>query len=557
MKGWRVKVFLSLIGVLLIAIAFSSLSFQRKVNDRPLPSFYKKGAFHIHSGFSDGRGTIAEIGRDARDSGLDFVILTDHGRPNLESSAATAWNQGTLLIGASEFSLHAGHLAAAGYRVPGYIFPPEPQPAIDEVNRDNGVTFISHPFDRSIPWTDWRVHGFTGIEILSLYQMAKKNLLTAMTLLPLRYLFNPDYALTSLVSYPQQEMRAWDRCNDSGDYYGIYALDSHAKLQISKKTSLHFPSYRATFRILTLYVNVGSEWGDDPRSSAAAIISAMRRGNFFNVIESLAAANGFENLYREKDGRRIDMGGRAQGPGGALIFKLPFNFATDIVIKKDGALFKTIRGNREQELSVPVAKAGVYRAEIHLASGRFKKLPWIMANPFFIASPTVENKSPGPAAAMVLAVNEDHFQVEKNSRSSAALQRITQKGEMSVLDLTFRLRPEAPGDPNFWAAMAHRHPLAISGLHGFIFETRASRRLRFWLQYRSGSGRDEAAYQHSFLADEQWRTIVIPFEDFHRLYGPTAASAPAGVDSVFFLIDNAIAYPEAAGEIFFRNIGMY
>ncbi|HSQ35559.1 MAG TPA: hypothetical protein VLQ89_06170 [Candidatus Binatia bacterium] len=556
MKRRLVRIFFSLLGVFLVVITFSSLTFKQRTNDRPLPAFYKKGVFHLHSNFSDGRGSITEICRDARDNHLDFVILTDHGRPNLRSSAATAWNQGILLIGASEFSLAAGHLAAAGYRVPDYIFPPEAQEAIDEVDGNGGVTFISHPMDRSIPWTDPQARGFTGIEILSLYQMAKKNLLTGMILLPLRYLFNPGYALTSLITYPRQEMRLWDRCNRTDRCYGIYALDSHAKLQLSKKASLHFPSYGATFRILTVYVKMENGFAKDPSSAAAAVTAALRRGDFFNVIESLAPANGFENGYREKSGRRIAMGGDAQGPGGDMTFKLPFDFATDIVIKKDGEIFKRIRNNTRRELSVPIEQGGVYRAEISLASGRFRKLPWIMANPFFIAMPAPAARPAEAVGATVPAGDVELFRVEKNSRSSAVLQLDKQDKENPVLGLTFRLQPEVPGDPNFWAALANRQKLAASGRRGVVFETRASRPMRFWLQFRSG-GSDETAYQHSFLADESWRRVTIPFAGFRRLYGPATAPDLSAIRSLFFLIDNGNAYPGAAGEIFLRRIGLY
>ncbi len=436
MKKKLLKIFLLLLGIFLIAIAFSSLSFRQKVNQTPLPSYYKKGVYHLHSNFSDGRGTIDEICRDARSQGLDFVILTDHGRPNLQASAATAWLHDVLLVGASEFSLHAGHLAAAGYQVPDYIFPPEAQEAITEVERDGGISFIAHPMDRKIPWTDWQVHGFTGIEILSLYQMAKKNLLVGMTFLPLRYLFNSDYALTALISYPEKEMRIWDRFNRAGKYFGIYALDSHAKLQISKNASLHFPSYGATFRILNLYVKVERDWATDAHSAAAAIISALRRGDFFNVIESLAPANGFENYYLEKDGQQVAIGGSAQNPGGALIFKLPFAFRTDIVIKKDGAVFRTIRANTQRELSIPIEQNGVYRSEISLSSGRFKKLPWIMTNPITIARPAAEAAATEIIDSPSLAFIENIFQVENNGASSAAIRRKDGNGQGAVTGLS-------------------------------------------------------------------------------------------------------------------------
>lgn len=558
MKRNLLKIIFSLLGFLLIAVAFSSLSFRQQVNKNPLPNFYKKGAFHIHSNFSDGRGTIAEISRDARDSHLDFVMLTDHGRPNLPASAATGWNNGILLIGASEFSLHEGHLAAAGYQKTSYIFPPEAREALAEVNRERGVSFIAHPFDSMIPWSDWQVRGFTGIEILSLYQLAKKVPFFKATIFPLQYLFNQRYALTQLITYPQKELQAWDALSKEGKYYGIFALDAHAKLQISERFQLNFPSYAAMFEILTVYVKIANDLPNDPQQASAAIIAAIRRGNFFNVIEALAPANGFEHYYRENNGRLIDMGGDASSPGGALIFKLPFAFATDIVVKRDGEIFKTIRASTKQELSIPITQSGVYRAEISLAAGRFKKLPWILANPICVATPVRETKPAEIITGAVLADNENYFQVEKNSRSSAAMHRYAQGKEPAVIGLTFTLQPEAQGQPNFWVALAHRQKLAAIGQqHGFVFEARASVPMHFWLQFRNRSGRAESAYQHSFLADGEWRQVAIPFSAFHQLYGQPAPVDPANINSFFFLIDNGLAYPGVSGEIFFRHIGLY
>ena len=557
MKKKLFRILLFLIGLFILAIAFCSLSFKQKVNANPLPSFYKKGVYHLHSTFSDGRGDIGSIGHAAVEQNLDFVILTDHGRPNLRSSAATAWSHNTLIIGASEFSVNEGHLAAAGYRVPAYIFPPEAQEAITEVDRDQGVTFIAHPLDRRIPWTNWRVHGFTGIEIVSLYQLAKKNMLRGLVFLPPQYLFNPDYALTCLISYPESELAIWDRCNRSGKYYAIYALDSHAKLPITKKASLHFPSYGATFRILTIYVKVERELSSDAHAAAAAIIAAIRCGDFFNVIESLAPANGFENYYQEKDGQRVAMGGAAQNRGGALIFKLPFAFRTDIVIKKDGAVFKTITANTRRELAIPIEQNGVYRSEISLSSGRFRKLPWIMTNPFFVAVPGVAAPAAATVARPLLTMDESLFLAEKNGGSSAAVRHGSNDGQGTITSLAFTLQPEADGNPNFWVALAFRQKLAAAGYRGFVFETRAGAPLRVWLQFRSSSGRYRAHYQHSFLAGPEWRRVTIPFSAFYQILGKTSVSRSDSIDSFFFLVDGGNAYPGASGEIFFRQVGLY
>ncbi len=553
------KALLLVLAAALAITAFNGITFQKKPHPRPLPSHYKKGAFHVHSRFSDGLGSVEEICRDAGAQNLDFIVLTDHGRPNLEASVATAWRHDTLIIGASEFSLHAGHLAAAGYRVPGYIFPPEAQEAIDEVERDNGVTFISHPLDRKIPWTDWRARGFTGIEVLSLYQLARKNALYGLTLFPLQYLLSPDYALTALVSYPSREIEIWDRYNREGKYFAIYALDSHAKLPLGKKTNLRFPSYGATFRILNVYVRVDGELARDARAAAADVIAALRGGRFFNVIESLSAANGFDFFYEEADGSRVEMGGDAAGAGGSLVLELPFDFDTDIVVRRDGRIFRSIRGNSRRRVAIPVGEPGAYRCEVFLHSGRFRKLPWILANPVFVARPAPAAAGPAPAVEARKTLNRagGYFRVEKNGRSRGEVTTVTAADGRLTTRFSMALQKEGPEVVDYWTALARRENLDFSPYQGFVFEARGSRPLRFWLQFRTGAGAEETAFQHSFRVDEEWRRVVLPFAAFPRLYGRQGPPDLARVSAFFILIDNGNSFSGAQGRLELGPIGLF
>jgi hypothetical protein len=251
------------------------------------------------------------------------------------------------------------------------------------------------------------------------------------------------------------------------------------------------------------------------------------------------------------------MGGDTQTTGGTLILKLPYNFSTDIVVKKDGNIFKTIRANNKRELALPVSQAGVYRPEISLASGRFKKLPWIIANPIFIAQPVIDKKSPENTLRKILADRENYFRTEKNIQSSATKQWSSQEDSPPVTSFKFTLQPEKSPPANFWTALAHRGKLDGSDYQGFIFEARGSSKMRFWLQFRTGCGQEEAAFQHSFLVKEQWRKIAIPFSSFHHLYGQSTSPDPACINAFFFLIDNGNAFPGAQGKIFFRQIGLY
>lgn len=550
------RAFALLAAAALVVGVYNGISFQKRINSRPLPSAYKKGAFHVHSLFSDGSGSSEEICRAASAQKLDFVILTDHGRPNLRASAATSWNNDILLIGASEFSLQTGHLAAAGYRLPGYVFPPEAQEAIDEVDRDGGVTFVSHPLDGKIPWTDWRVNRFTGIEILSLYQLAKKNLLFAATLFPLQYMLNPDYALTALITYPKKEMAIWDRFNRDGKCFGIYALDAHAKLETGRNSFLRFPAYGATFRILTVYVRVDRELEKEPGAAAATIIAALRRGDFFSVIESLAAANGFACHYLEADGRRVEMGGDAEAPGGTLVLNLPFQFSTDILVRKDGEPFRAIKNNSRPKLAFPVSEPGVYRCEVFLHSGRFRGLPWILANPIFVARPATAPAKVTVKPRAFLNAAAPYFQVEKNALSGGDVSVLVDRDGRPYTRFTFDLRQET-GTVDFWSALSRRENLDLSGYRGFVLEARGSRAMRFWLQFRTWVHGGESAYQHSFLVGEDWRRIFIPFDRFQRLYGSDAPPNLDRVNAFFIQIDNGNSFAGAGGELWLRPIGLY
>lgn len=539
-------------------VAYNGLTFQKRVNNQPLPAGWVKGVYHLHSTFSDGLGGVEEICRAAAGQGLDFVLLSDHGRPNRAASAATAWRQDVLLIGGSEFSLHAGHLAAAGYRVPSYRFPPEAQEAIDEVRRDGGVSFLAHPFDGRIPWTDGKARGFTGVEIISLYQMAKKNLAYVLTLFPLQYLLSPDYALTAVISFPRRELALWDRLCREGRCYGIYALDAHAKIELGAKARLNFPSYAAMFRILRVYVHAGGELAADAGEAAGAVIAALRRGDFFSAIESLAAANGFEFFYREPGGRRVEMGGAAERAGGALVIRLPFPFAVDVRVLRDGAPFRAFTDSTRSKIEVAVDAPGAYRCEVYLHSGRLRRLPWILANPVFVArlEKPAPPDSPPPARAL-LDNGAPRFQVEKNGRSQGAATVAAGAGSLPVIRLAFELRRETPSSPDFWVALAHRGRLDLSPYQGIVLEARGSRPLRAWLQVRTAGAGEGSAFQRSFRVDGEWRRLDIPFASCPRLFGSGTLQDRSAVSALFILVDGVIAEDGAAGWLEVRQLGFY
>ncbi|MCK5056462.1 MAG: CIA30 family protein [Candidatus Aminicenantes bacterium] len=553
------KYTLIVILILLIITIWPSLFYKAEKNDNPMPAYYKKGVYHLHSVFSDGTGDLRKITGAASSRNLDFVILTDHGRPNIPCVKATAYYDHVLLIGGSEFSLNCGHLAAAGFSIPGYIFPPEPQEAINDVIADKGVCFISHPYDR-IAWTDWDVKDFTGIEVLSAASCAGKLSIFQFLAFLARYPFNHNYALLKTLHYPEKNIAKWNEINRRGKYYGIYALDAHAKLPVTKKIRFHFPSYKAMFEILTVYVKVDEEFSQEAGHAESSIILSLKKGHFFNVIEAIAPANGFEASFTGEDGNIIEMGDSSDAEAGVIKITLPFTFATDILVKRNGGLYKKIPGNTKKEVNLEVNQPGVYYIEVYVAKNSFKKLPWILTNPFFL-----NVKYPGEPQNLeedeielkkLLVDRKNFFKAEPNSSSEGTLSYDVGKADELITKLKFHLQKE-PGKEDFWSCLAHRENFDFSGFAGMVFEAKSNERLRFWVELRTTGSEGEKWYSHSFLCGREWKRIHIPFDRFHLVYGLREKPEISKINSIFFTINNGIAYPGTEGALELKSIGLY
>jgi hypothetical protein len=70
------------------------------------------GALHVHTVHSDGKLTVAEVSRLARDAGLDFIAITDHDNTVHQTEAAPA--DGLLRIVGEEITTPGGHANAWG-----------------------------------------------------------------------------------------------------------------------------------------------------------------------------------------------------------------------------------------------------------------------------------------------------------------------------------------------------------------------------------------------------------------------------------------------------------
>jgi hypothetical protein len=523
-------------------------------NRNPLPGPYSKGVFHVHSVFSDGRGDLEEITASAAAVGLDFVVLTDHGTPNRRSSSATARFNGVLVVGGSELELESAHLAAAGFPTPGHRYPPEPQESIDEVDRAGGVSFISHPFFRWNGWTDWSVEGHTGIELINAHALGSKGRLATAALVP-RYFVRPAYAMLTTLEYPEDTVAAWETMNRRGRHSGIFALDAHARLSMGFGNYVHVPTYAEAFALLNVYVKHRASSGGNAAADAASIVAALRAGSFFNCIEAIAPANGFDVAFESAAGERLEMGAASPVASGRLVISLPFDLATEVVVRRDGGIYHRFGSDGGRVVEVPIDEPGVYRVEVFASESAFDELPWIMGNPFFLIERQPAPSQPPPVARQMLAGGNDFFQPECGPPSECSLLPAAGDGP-AVTAMRYAL-PHDPAAGDFSAALANRTPRSFEGFEGLSVRVRADERARFWLMFRTGSGRDEIWYRHSFAADREWSTVAIPFGEFRVHRGERLPPELGAVSSVFVSIDNQIAYPGASGTVYVSDMGLY
>lgn len=338
--------------------------------DSSLPASSReiKGAYHIHSLFSDGRKSIDEIAKLAARRSVDFIILTDHGHPNVESLAEQGWKQGVLVLAGSELSVSRGHLVGLGFDVLSRPFSQNAEDAVSEIQSAGGFSIIAHPYSK-VSWTWGEFIDYSGIEIINANTFLKKNFLGMIPYLP-AFLIKPKYALLRMLKSPERNLRKWDELNLIHPIYGYFGVDAHLL-------------YGPLLDFLHLHLLLPEPLAEDFGKAKDQILTALRKGRFYNAIDAAAQAKGFR-FWAEAGQRRIPMGGvsRLLSPL-SIHVRATFPFSKEICLIRNG---KRILHSREDNLVYEAKEAGIYRVEVYLKqrSPLAEDIPWILSNPIFI-----------------------------------------------------------------------------------------------------------------------------------------------------------------------------
>ena len=315
------------------------------------------GVSHIHTTASDGSGSFEEVVKSAKKAGLDFITITDHDTLKLKNREGYYGN--TLVLVGEEISPDKSHYLALNIKKEiDFNKFKNPQEYIDEVNRQGGIGFVTHPFHKKKnlpfipphPWEDFYLYnGFQGIEIWSLMfdWIEKVNFfnLPFHILFPMKVLHGPSKKILNI----------WDKLSQKRKIAGISGIDAHGS------KILPFPIFSYTFAFKTLRTHIWCKTLNEEE-----VYKSLREGHSFMALDRIKNSKGFKVFT---DGGYIP-GDKIKTSSEKLYIISPHKALFKII--KNGGIYKEFNGKEEEIL---LKEKGVYRIEGYI-SGK----PWIFTN---------------------------------------------------------------------------------------------------------------------------------------------------------------------------------
>lgn len=338
------------------------------------------GAIHVHSKFSDGTGEIRDIGNFANETGLDYVIITDHNTLRALNEGYEGWYGKTLLLVGCEINdkENKNHLIALGIEKSISTRLPAKE-IVDKVISEGGLGFIAHPHEKrssmkdhpAYPWTDWSVDNFHGIEIWNhmsewMEGLSEEN--------KYQYLIHP---LKSIIAPMPETLSLWDKLNLERKVVGIGGVDAHAhKINLLGFFEMEVFPYKVLFKsirthVLTYDKIVNEENADALVKGKKLIYGSLREGKCFISNYYHGDAAGFR--FFAEDGNQIyQMGESFKLTDKTRLKVLTPSIDSEIRLIRNGNISDVIN-NSDAEFNIK--NTGVYRIEVYL-----EKNAWIYSN---------------------------------------------------------------------------------------------------------------------------------------------------------------------------------
>jgi hypothetical protein len=343
------------------------------------------GNIHVHTAYSDGQALHAEVAQAAAKAGLDFVIVTDHNV--WVNGVERVYGKVLLLVGEEVHDVRrqpqANHLLA--YNAESELAPlaADPQKLINEVNERGGFCYLAHPHEyrsplspdlAAIPWVDWDVTGYVGLEIwnyMSEFKALARNRLAA-----LFYAYFPALGITGPF---RTTLRRWDQLLVQGRRIAaIGGSDAHGNTySLGPLRRVVFP-YEHLFRCVNTHIIIERPLTGSLENDKKQIYDALRAGHTWVGYDLLAPTTGFRFDARSIN-TQATMGDELVRTA-ATKFDVKIPRSGDIRLLCNGRVVARARG---QQLRFTTADPGAYRVEVY-RSYRLGRRGWIFSSPIHV-----------------------------------------------------------------------------------------------------------------------------------------------------------------------------
>lgn len=354
-----------------------------------MPLYTYPGNIHIHSVYSDGSGSVAEIAAAAALSGISYIIITDH--ETLDALPEEGFHNGVAVLVGVEFNEKSCHYLALGLSKMLPSNEVKPQRVIDAVRAEGGLGFLAHPFEKgspyidggvAFPWTQWPAFGFTGIEIWN-YSSHWRGRATSILRVIYWFLLNRKAAMDGP---PAEGLKVWDCYTSAGQtVVAIGGTDAHAARRRVALIPLEIFTYQFLFRTINTYVCLREPLSSEFARVKEQIYSALAGGHCYVSFDQLYPGRGFFFTVSQPPSRNPEacMGETVEFKEG-LLFSVESPSPRSLIrLIKDGRLIKQQKGAK---LSLKAASPGVYRVEVYYRPLLSRPRPWLYSNPIYLQS---------------------------------------------------------------------------------------------------------------------------------------------------------------------------
>ena len=245
----------------------------------------------------------------------------------------------------------------------------EPQALIDEVNQRGGLCFLAHPFERgsplspdlaAIPWMNWAVNGYAGLEIWN--TMSEFKGLLRSQLIALFFAYLPSLGILA----------------EGRKVTAIGGADAHANTyNMGPLERVVFP-YAELFRWVNTHLLLERRLSGDVETDKELIYNALRAGRTWVGYDRSASTQGFR--FHARSGANTATLGDELVRAAAVTFEVELPSKGHVRLMKDGQAVAAGRGRR---LMFTTAEPGAYRVEVRRWFRGWRR-GWIYSSPIYV-----------------------------------------------------------------------------------------------------------------------------------------------------------------------------